>query len=106
MGVIKGVLREELENSIRLKEEYKKVLKKRPGGSLVLKDIKGHKYYYLAFRDGKKVKFVYKGKKLSKEFIKEFEKSKQLRKKYKELVQELNKRIKYLRRVLHGKEDV
>jgi len=106
MGVIKGVLKEELENSIRLKKDYEKALKKYPGGSLIKKEIKGHKYYYLAYRDGKHVRFVYKSKKLSKEFIAEFKKSKQLRVKYKEMIRHLNKRIKYLRKSLHGKEDV
>lgn len=106
MGVIKGVLKEELENSIRLKGDYEKALKAYPGGSLIQKQIRGHKYYYLAFREGKKVKFIYKGKKLSKEYIAKFEKEKQLRVKYKKLIQKLNKRIRYLRKVLHGKEDV
>lgn len=106
MGLIKGVLREELGNSLRLKDSYNKELKKRPGGSIVEKRIKGHKYYYLAFRDGGKVRFIYKGKTLSKEFLVEFEKSRRLRKKYKELVRQLNARIKYLKKALHGKENV
>lgn len=106
MGLIKGVLREELNNSLRLKDSYNKELKKRPGGSIVEKRIRGHKYYYVAFREGGKVRFLYKGKALSKEFLAEFEKSKRLRKKYKELVQQLNARIKYLKKALHGKENV
>lgn len=106
MGLIKGVLREELGNSLRLRDSYNKELKKRPGGSIVEKRIRGHKYYYLAFRDGSKVRFIYKGKALSKEFLAEFEKSKRLRKKYKELIRQLNARIKYLRKALHGKENV
>lgn len=106
MGLIKGVLREELNNSLRLKDNYNKELKKRPGGSIVEKRIGGHKYYYLAFREGDKVRFIYKGKTLSGEFLAEFEKSKRLRKKYKELIRQLAVRIKYLRKALHGKENV
>ena len=106
MGIIKGVLKEELDNSIRLKKEYEKVLKKHPGGSLIKKSIKGRRYYYWAFRDGKKVKFIYKGKDVSKEAIAELEKSKELRVKYKKLIKQLNNRIKYLRKALRGKEDV
>jgi hypothetical protein len=106
MGLIKGVLKEELENSVRLKNGYVKALKQYPGGSLIKKRIRGHYYYYWAFREGRKVRFIYKGKELSKEFIVEFEKSKRMRVKYKKLIQELNKRIKYLKKVLHGKEDV
>lgn len=106
MGVIKGVLREELENSIGMKKDYEKVLKSHPGGCFVQKEIRGRKYYYLAFREGKKVRFIYKGKKLSKNDIAQVEKSKRLRKKYKKLIQKLNRQIKYLRKALRGKEDV
>jgi hypothetical protein len=40
MGVIKGVLREELENSLRMKEDYERELVKLPRGSLIKKTIK------------------------------------------------------------------
>ena len=42
MGLIKGVLKEELGNSLRLKDSYDKELKKRFGGSIVEKRIRGH----------------------------------------------------------------
>ena len=106
MGVIKGVLREELGNSIRMKKEYGKALKSHPGGCFIQKEIRGHKYYYLAVREGKRVRFIYKGKKLSKEEIEKLNKQKKLRKKYKELIKKLNNQIKYLGRALRGKEDV
>lgn len=106
MGIIKGVLREELENSIRMKGQYEKALKSYPGGCFVQKEIKGHKYYYLAVRDNKKVRFIYKGKSLSKDDVTSLEKSRQMRKKYKELIQKLNRQIKYLRKVLRGREEV
>ena len=41
MGVIKSVLKEELENSLRMKEEYEKALKANPGGCIVRKEVKG-----------------------------------------------------------------
>ena len=106
MGVIKGVLKEELENSIEMKKDYEKALKSHPGGCFVQKETKGHQYYYLAVREGKKVRFIYKGKRLSKDEIAKLEKSKRLRKKYKKLIQKLDRQIKYLRRSLRGKEDV
>ncbi len=106
MGVIKGVLREELGNSIRMKRDYEKALKLHPGGCFVQKKVRGHKYYYLVIRDGRKVKFIYKGKQLPKEDIAKLKDSKRLRKKYKELIQKLNRQIKYLRKTLRGKEDV
>ena len=106
MGIIKGVLKEELENSKRMKIDYEKALKAHPGGSIVKKEVKGHAYYYLAIREGEKVKFIYKGKKLSKRFVDKLEKSKKSRKKYKENIKKLKKQIKYLEKVLRGKEDV
>jgi len=106
MGVIKGVLKEELANSIRLKKAYEKALKADPGGALIKKRIGAQEYYYLAFRDGKKVKFVYKGKGLSREDISLFEKAKQQRVKRKDLIKKLKNQIKFLERALHGKEDV
>ncbi len=106
MGVIKGVLREELDNAVRMKKNYERALKSYSGGCFVQKKIRGHKYYYLAVREGKKVKFIYEGKKLAKENIAKLAKSKQLREKYKGLIKKLNSRIKYLKKVLHGKEDV
>ena len=106
MGVIKSVLKEELENSLRMKKNYEKALNSHLGGCFVQKEIRGHKYYYLAIRDGKKVRFIYKGKSISKDEMAKLEKSKRLRKKYKKLIQKLDRQIKYLRKSLRGKEDV
>jgi len=44
--------------------DIKKAIKNSPKGTFVLKTIKGHKYYYLAYRDGKKVIYKYYGKKV------------------------------------------
>ena len=106
MGIIKGVLREELQNSIRLEKRYRKALKLYPGGTFIKKKIKGHYYYYLAIREGKKVRFIYKGKELLKGDIEKLKKSRKMRQKYKEFIQKLKRQIKYLRKSLRGKEDV
>ena len=103
MKIIKGVLEEELQNSIRMKKQYEKALKELPKGSLVEKKIKGHVYYYLAVRDGKKVNFIYKGK-LSKDEKKKFLEAKEMRAKYKKLHSEINKQISFLRKALNGKD--
>ncbi len=103
MKVIKGVLEEELQNSIRMKKQYEKALQEFPKGSLVEKKIRGHKYYYLAVREGKKVKFIYKGK-ISEEEIKRYMEVKKLRAKYRKLLSQLNKQIAFLKKALNGKE--
>ncbi|MBU1147217.1 MAG: hypothetical protein KKD11_02595 [Candidatus Omnitrophica bacterium] len=105
MGVIKGVLKEELENSLRMKREYEKALKELLKGCLAQKEIRGHKYYYLVKRVGKKVKYVYKGK-LSKEEINKHNEAKVLRAKYRKLLSRVKKQIRFLRGAIRGKESI
>jgi len=97
MEPIRSVLKEELSNSLVLRKKYEKALKKLPKGVLVCKVIKGHKYYYLAKREGSKVKYLYKGK-LSKKEIEKFNQAKRMRKKYRKLISEANKQIKFLKK--------
>jgi len=99
MEPIKSILKEELQNSLNLKKQYEKELKKLPKGVLVRKTIKGHIYYYLVKRERHKVKYYYKGK-LNRDEVREFLKIKNLRRKYKFLIHELNKQIKFLKKSL------
>jgi hypothetical protein len=101
MEPIKSVLKEELENSLRLKKLYEKELRKLPSGVLVCKNIKGHKYYYLVKREGGKVRYYYKGK-LSKKEIAKWNQIKNLRKKYKKLLKVVNNQIAFLRKSLRN----
>ncbi len=103
MKVLKGVLEEELQNSLRIKKQYEKVLADLPKGSLVEKSIRGHRYYYLAVRRGPKVNFIYKGK-LSDGEKKNFSEIKEMRAKYKKLLSQSNKQISFLKKVLNGKD--
>ena len=104
-GVIKGVLAEELENSLRMKKEYDEVLGKLPKGCISIKKIKGHEYYYLVKREGKKVKHIYRGKISGKE-KKKYEEAKILRAKYRQLLSHVKKQIRFLRSSLRGKEAI
>lgn len=103
MKVLKSVLEEELQNSIRMKSQYEKALNELPKGSLVEKMIRGHKYYYLAIRESKKVKFIYKGK-ISEEEKRRHIEAKKLRAKYRKLLSQLNKQIAFLKKTIKGKE--
>jgi hypothetical protein len=105
MGIIKDVLREELENSRKMIAQYNAALKKLPKGALIEKIRGGKKYYYLQFRDGGVIKWVYKGR-LPLKKIQEHKKSMELRKKYRNLLSGLKKQEKYLKGVLRGKQDV
>lgn len=98
--VIKSVLKEELRNSRQLKKQYESRLKALPKGSLVKKKIKNHKYYYLVLREKGKVRFVYKGKKVSPAEMKKYSQAKNLRAKYRKLLSQVNKQIKFLEKSL------
>jgi len=104
-GVIKGALAEELENSLRMKKEYEEALSRLPKGCLAIRKIRGHEYYYLVKRIGKKVKYIYKGK-ISEEEKKKYSEAKELRAKYKKLLAQVKKQIRFLRSSLRGKEAV
>lgn len=105
MGAIKGVLSEELKNSLQMKKDYERELAKLPKGSLMEKEIKGNKYYYLLLRENGRVKFIYRGK-VSKEEIEKYKKAKEYRAKYRKLLSQVKKQIRFLRSSLRGKESV
>lgn len=105
MKVIKGILAEELANSLAMQKNYERELGKLPKGSLTKKTIKGHEYYYLQVREEGKVRFIYKGKLPDKE-IKRYEEAKQYRAQYRKLLSETKKQIKFLRTTLRGKKSV
>jgi hypothetical protein len=105
MKVIKGVLKEELANSLRMKQSYDRELARLPKGSLVRKTIKGHRYYYLVARNHGKVKFIYKGKSSAQE-VEKYKQIKYYRAKYRKRLSEVKKQIRFLRSTLRGKESV
>ncbi len=92
MQPIKGILREELNNSLHMKESYERELSKLPIGSLVRKKIKDHYYYYLVSRVDGRVKFEYRGK-ASKAEVKKNEEVKVLRAKYRNLLSRSKNRL-------------
>lgn len=106
MMAIKNVLREELNNSLRMKQRYEQELAKLPKGSLVKRHIKGHEYYYLVFREDGRVRSDYKGKTVSEKELKRYREAKELRAKYRKSLSKLNRQIRYLRGMLRGKEEI
>ena len=61
MEVLESILKEELNRLRKLKKEYENKLKNSQKGSLIKKQIKGHEYYYLNYRENKKKVFKYLG---------------------------------------------
>ena len=104
-GVIKGVLAEELENSVRMKKEYEEALSKLPKGCLAIRKIRGHQYCYLVKRINGKVKYLYMGK-LSEDEKTKYIEAKEMRNKYRKLLSQVKKQIRFLRSSLRGKEAV
>lgn len=62
MGIIRGILKEELKRLEELSVFYKKKISEYPQGSISVKERSGKRYIYLAHREDKKVVFDYIGK--------------------------------------------
>ncbi|MBN2020490.1 MAG: hypothetical protein JW749_09720 [Sedimentisphaerales bacterium] len=105
MKIIKGVLKEELGNSLQMKQSFERELVRLPKGNLVKKTIKGRQYYYLQIRNHGKVRFIYKGR-VSQREIEKYQQAKHYRAKYRKQLSEVKKQIRFLRSVLRGKEPV
>jgi hypothetical protein len=103
---IKDVLKEELENSLRMQKRYEQELSKLPKGSISKRSIKGNVYYYLVYRENGKFKSEYKGKSVSDEELKKYNEAKIMRAKYRNSISKLKKQIRYLKGTLRGKEDI
>ncbi len=99
---IKDMLKEELENSLRIKADYEEALGKLPPGALVQKRINGHLYCYLAARKEGKVSFAYLGK-LDDAQIQQYEDAKKQRANYRSQIRDLKKQIRYLQKATRGK---
>ncbi len=104
MGVLKGVLKEELQNSRDMLKRYQEEIAKIKG-CLVRKKIGKRYYYYLVKRQGGKVRFIYKGP-ISEEVKIAYVEQRKMLNKYKKLLLRVKGQIKFLRRALRGKEAV
>jgi hypothetical protein len=103
MNPVRGILSEELENSERLLKRYRQAIEALPNGSLVPKKIKGGVFYYLAYREGGKVRFDYKGK-LSAGEVADFKKAAAQKAQYRGLIADLKKQVVFLKRALHERK--
>lgn len=102
---IKDVLKEELENSLRMEKDYAREIAALPRGSLVRKRIKGRYFYYLVLREGRKVKTVYQGR-LNRVRIRQFKAAIASRRRLKGQLARVKKQVRYLRSVLRGRYTV
>ena len=61
-SVIFGMLQEEKQRNLEMQETYKQEIEALRKGSIMTKNVAGHNYYYLKYRQGSKVKNDYIGK--------------------------------------------
>ena len=99
--VIRDVLKEELINSQRMRRRYEQALRRLGTGSLVRKRIGAHSYYYLAVREGRRVRFRYLGKLSATERQTRLAQRRQ-RGQYRRLLREVKQQIRFLERSLRG----
>lgn len=102
---IKEMLKEELDNSIRMERDYLEAIAKLPKGSIIKKNIRGNIYYYLVMRDNGKVKFIYKGK-MEKADIDKYHQATAYRAKYRRLLSKVRSQIRFLRKMIHAKSTI
>ena len=78
MKVLKNILEESKEYYLELERKIEKRIKDLPKGSIKERIIGGRKYYYLQYREGKKVVHKYLGKNKPEELIKQIKERKAL----------------------------
>ncbi len=101
MSVIKNVLEDEYNRLNQLIKKYKKEINKLQKGSISYKNIKGHTYAYLAYRDKGKLNFKYLGK--ESENIKKISEGIKARKKYESLLKAAQKNLKEIKKAVGKK---
>ena len=92
MSVLMNVLKEEHERSKRIVKSIDKELSKLPIGYISKKQISGHIYYYIQFKENGKIKSKYINKKDALEYNKKVLRRRELLKNRKELLMD-QKRI-------------
>lgn len=103
---IKELLKEELDNSLRMEHDYQRELAKLPRGSIVKKLIGGRIYFYLAYREGARVHFQYLGRKIDDREIEKYRAAKASRSLYRKLLSNVRQQVKFLRKVIRAKQAV
>ena len=92
MAVLKEMFKEEKERLLKMKKFYEDKILELPRGSIVFKQRGKKKYPYLVYRDGEKVKTDYL--KLSSNDLKKLQLNLDKRKKYLELLKEIEEDLK------------
>ena len=100
-GTIKGLLAEELDNSLFLEKVYAEKLKELPAETFAIKTINGKSYYYLARKVEGIVHQTYLGK-LSPEECQNYQTIQAEKRKYRQQLSTVRKQIRFLKGTLRG----
>lgn len=102
MGIIRGILEDELKRLEELSVFYQKKISEYPRGSISVKERNGKRYIYLARREDKKVVFDYIGKDAPAVWAALNDKLKQ-RKEYQAKLCQVKENLREVERSLRGK---
>ncbi len=102
MGYVINLIADEAKRISALKERYERKLSLLPKGTLRIRKRGKHEYYYLSYRDGKKVVTIYIGKEEKK--VKELRETLEKRKHVQDILQELNRELSVAKRILEGEK--
>lgn len=102
MGIIKGILEEELKRLEELSVFYKKKISDYPQGSVSVKERGGKRYIYLARREDKKVVFDYIGKDVP-DIRKALNEKLKQRKEYQAKLRQVKENLREVERSFRGK---
>ncbi len=100
MSAVKDVIQEEYNRLNALGIFYAEKICAFPKGSVCVKLRKGNQYCYRAYREKKKVRFEYLGRKDS-DAVKKIEKEIDERRKYEEKKKQVNENLAEVRKLLH-----
>lgn len=103
MEFLVNILKEELSNSKRMVKLYQKELKSLPKGNIYKKNIGGHSYYYLQYKENNEQICKCLGK-LNKKKINEYKKINDKRKQVQANLKEVKKQVKVLGHLLNDKK--
>ncbi|MDP3447185.1 MAG: hypothetical protein Q8S22_03890 [Eubacteriales bacterium] len=98
-SVVYGVLQDELDRNRRMQARYRQEIDQLPKGSLFLRKIKQHQYYYLNYREQDKVIAKYLGKRDDVQ-IEDIKKLIAERRRYEDLLKKLSREEKMLMKAL------
>lgn len=102
MKVLLGVLQEEEDRLKELSQFYEKEIATKPKGSIAIKTFGKHRYAYLNYREGGKVKTLYLGAEYAKEVV-AMRKAIEERRRYASWLREVKQNLGLLHRVLHAR---